>query len=131
LQTLCGTCNQIKGTRKIDFRKHQTPLTHAPNFPDLELPKHGQTGDSKQWEQFVHRSANFFYQCAAVKSVEIKNRGMYIRPWEICIHAGNQPRWLKPHLEEFTKKIRKRNQKGGFDTPYRIMMTGLNFEEVI
>lgn len=131
LQTLCGTCNQIKGTREINFRKHQTSLTYAPNFPRLELPKPEHTGDPKQWEQFIHRSINFFYHCAAVKSAEIKNRGMYIRPWEICIHTGNQPRWLKPHLEELTEKIRKKNQKGGYDTPYRIIMTGANFEEVI
>jgi hypothetical protein len=131
LQTLCATCNQIKGTREIDFRKHQTPLTYPPNFPHLELPKSGQTGDPKQWEQFIHRSANFLYQCAAVKSVEIKNRGMHIYPWEICIHAGNQQRWLKPYLEEFTKRIRDRKQEGGFDTPHRIIMTGFNFEEVI
>ncbi len=132
LQTLCGTCNRIKGTREIDFRKHQTFLKESPsNFPDLELPKPAQTGDPKQWEQFIHRSANFFYQCAAVKSVEIKNRGMHIDPWEICIHADNHPRWLKPHLEELTKKIRRRKQEGGFDAPYRIIMTGLNFEEII
>ena len=113
------------------FKSHQTSLTHAPKFPHLELPKPWQTGDPKQWEQFIHRSANFFYHCAAVKSVEIKNRGMYIRPWEIYIHADNNPRWLKPYLEELTKKIRKRNQKGGYDTPYRIIMTGASFEEVI
>lgn len=49
LQTLCGTCNRIKGTREIDFRKHQTSLKESPSkFPNLELPKPAQTGDPKQ-----------------------------------------------------------------------------------
>lgn len=85
----------------------------------------------QQWEKFLKRSVNLFYQCAVVKSVQIENRGTYINPWEICLYASNYPRWLTPHLEALKKKILSTRQAGGFDTPYKIIITGRDFEQII
>jgi len=44
---------------------------------EIDLSK-GNPQAVRIFAKITHRSANFFYHCAAVKSVEIKNCGMYL-----------------------------------------------------
>lgn len=126
LQTLCKICNRVKGTKKIDFRQQITPLDVCPStFPNLDLPNLLQAQDRHQWEKFIRRSINFFYQCNAVKIVKIANSGTYINPWEIRLYNANNHSWIETYFGKFgelTSQIRQRRQEVGFDSPYRIIV---------
>jgi hypothetical protein len=115
LQTLCHICNKDKGINEGNFRNHRTLLSNPPSgFPSLKLPTSKQVRDIKQWERFIRRSINTFYQCAAVENVKIGKRGSYFYHWEIRLYAGNNPRWLEPHLAELVKRIRRVRERAGF-----------------
>lgn len=104
LQTLCSKCNQIKGTREIDFRKYQTPLKKSlSTFPQMEkLIK--EAGDNPQeWKQLLRRNINFFYQCSSVKSI-VKKRGTAKFILEVCLEDGIDRTRVKPHIQELTQK---------------------------
>ncbi len=107
LQTLCRTCNGIKKLETINFFSDRTPLKDQPiNLLNLEAPKPKQANDMEEWEQFIRRSINFFYRCTAVKSVKFNQNGSATHSWEICLHTGNNPQWLKQHLEELCDSLR-------------------------
>lgn len=129
MQTLCRTCNGIKKLENINFCNHQTPLKKQPiNLPALELPKPEQANDMEQWEQFLRRSVNFLYRCTAVKSVKINNSGWATHSWELCLHAGNDPRWLKQHLEKLKDRIRIGRERARFYGRVTITITAPNFD---
>lgn len=133
LQTLCRTCNQIKGTREIDFHKHQTSLiTPLPNFPGMELLNLTltQARDKRQWEKILRRSINFFYLCAAVKSVKIGKEWEYWYDWEVFLFTSNNPSWLIPHLTKSVKEIRQVRSSKGLAGPKEIMITAPGFDIV-
>ncbi len=133
LQTLCRTCNQIKGTREIDFSKHQTSLTTPlPNFPELELSflTLTQARDKRQWEKILRRSINFFYLCAAVKSIKIGNEWEYWYDWEVFLFTNNNPSWLIPHLKKSVREIRQVRSNKGLTGPKEIMITAPGFDIV-
>ncbi len=125
LQTLCRTCNKLKGMESINFRIHKTPLT-TPNLklPTLELPKSSYVDGIKQWEQFLRRRVNFFYSCDAVKFVEVgEENKCYHYQWQICLYQGNNPDWLESNHQEFFKKeIRRIRKKAGFSSPESIII---------
>lgn len=129
LQTLCRTCNKIKGTKQIDFLKHQTPLiTSSAEFLELELPKAGYNGE---WEQLLCRSINFFYQCAAVESLIIGGKDSYYwYHWLIYLHANNNPRWLVPYLKKPVREIRYARSQAGLIGPTDIFINAPAFEVV-
>ncbi|MEI7768440.1 MAG: DNA gyrase C-terminal beta-propeller domain-containing protein [Chloroflexales bacterium] len=116
LQTLCHTCNQHKGINEVNFRTNQTPLqTPPPSFPALDLPLADLAGDITAWEQFLRRSINFFYRCAAVESVTITD--VAAEPWDIHLWAGNNPGWLEPALPELLQRITQQRFSGGRQGP--------------
>lgn len=112
LQTLCKVCNQTKGINTLNFRVHQTPLSAPiPNFPSFSLPVKGKS--SEAWQKFLQRSINFFYRCAAVQSIKIGKRGQYFYEWNVYLYAGNDSRWLQPHLNNLVKRINTARQEAG------------------
>jgi hypothetical protein len=124
LQTLCRVCNGSKGDLVIDFREHATSpeITGPPStFREFPLPSEEKIYDNKAWERYLRRSINFFYQCAAVKSVMLKPDS-----WQIELHQGNDPVWLKPYLEARLKIIRETQKVGGTPTLSSIEVTAPN-----
>jgi hypothetical protein len=121
LQTLCITCNRTKNIQEIDFRKHETILkAPASEFLKLDLQKIEQAAEVQQWQKFLSRSLNFFYRCAAVDFTNIKGFGTSEYPWEIYLHAGNNPDWFRPHRGALTIHIRELRSRFGFTGPYVI-----------
>lgn len=130
LQTLCSTCNTMKGTETIDFGIHKTPLNAPPSkLPKLELPNSHYINGIVQWQQFFRRSVNLFYGCDAVKSVEVGQRN-YSYQWQIYLHAGNDPRWLVSHLQSLFSEIRQAHKKAGFSSPESIIINAPGFDVV-
>jgi len=133
LQTLCRICNQLKGIEIIDFRK--TSLSSkAATFIELDnLPT------KKQIEQldrsyvylFYRRYINFFYGCAAVKSMEIGGTLTNWLSWKISLHEGNNPRWLLPHLKKILRETRYIRSKAGLVGPNEILLTAPGFDVVV
>ncbi len=80
----------------------------------MELPKPEQANDMEQWEQFLRRSVNFLYGCNAVKYVKNNDCGWATHSWEIRLYGGNNPRWLKQHLEELKRRIRLGRERAKF-----------------
>lgn len=133
LQTLCRTCKQLKGAREIDFHKHQTSLTTPlPNFPDLKLSNLTlmQARDKRQWEKMLRRSINFFYLCAAVKSIKIGKEWEYWYDWEVFLFTSNNPSWLIPHLKKSVREIQQVRSNKGLTGPKEIMITAPGFDIV-
>jgi len=121
LQTLCITCNRTKNIQEIDFRKHETILKAPPSeFLKLDLQKIEQAAEVQEWQKFLSRSLNFFYRCAAVDFTNIKGFGTSEYPWEIYLHAGNNPDWFRPHRGALTIHIRTLRSRFGFTGPYVI-----------
>jgi ATP-dependent helicase IRC3 len=87
------------------------------------LPSSRQIRNTEKWEQFIRRSINLFYQCAAVEDVKIGQRGQYFYHWEIRLYAGNDPLWLKPYLAELVKEIRRVRNKAGLKALEGIRIT--------
>lgn len=113
LHTLCRTCNKIKKLEAINFLNHQTPVQNQP-IKLMELPKPEQANDMEQWEQFLRRSVNFLSGCNAVKYVKNNDCGWATHSWEIRLYGGNNPRWLKQHLEELKRRIRLGRERAKF-----------------
>jgi len=105
LQILCRTCNGSKGDQTIDFRNNRTRLTIRPaTFREFQFPREEKADDDNEWEKYLRRSINFFYQCAAVESI-VRSSDQSFNHWQINLHKGNDPAWFKPHLEELVNSI--------------------------
>ncbi|WP_170320007.1 DEAD/DEAH box helicase family protein [Polyangium spumosum] len=113
LQTLCGLCNRMKGTTRIDFANHATQLQRALSaFPAAPTPRAADAANPEQWEKFLRRTINFFFQCAAVDSVEIAGRGDGYYNWKVTLMSGNRPDWLTPHLPDVVERIQRVRDAG-------------------
>ena len=128
LQTLCKGCNatDAKGTQEIRFRAHQTQLPAAPaRLPDLKTPPGEDAKNPDEWGMFLRRTVNLFYQCAAVQSVEIGQRGERFRTWRVRLFPGNDPAWLAPHLPALAERVRAARKAAGYEAaPDEITVTG-------
>ena len=129
LQTLCRVCNRLKSdTTSIDFRHQRTLLTSAPpEFPDFENfePPWGRAKDPLEWEIYLRRCVNFYYQRGAVEAVEIGQRGEGLRTWQIWLFQGNDPAWLAPHLPHLATQIREVREYDGLKpAPDQIVIAG-------
>lgn len=121
LQTLCSTCNSIKGTETLDFRNHQTSLNAPPSKCfEVELP----LGEN---EKLIRRSINFFYRAAAVKSVRFVGTLNHCYNWEINLYRNNNPRWVIPYFEKLVEEIRP---TAGYARPNKIIITAPGFDVV-
>jgi 5-methylcytosine-specific restriction endonuclease McrA len=108
LQTLCSTCNRVKGVDRINFRTNVTPLTTAPpQFQLIGIPSGPGVKTREDWQTCLRRSINFFYRCSAVARVEVGLRGEYLRTWSVELHPANDPAWLKPHYQSMLDEIRE------------------------
>lgn len=119
LQTLCKICNITKSTKTIDFRKKITPLKEAPiEFPGLDKIENldkWSVRDLKWWNKFLKRNINFFYECNAVNSLQLKDM-----EWNISLYDNNPPLWFKQYLEELTEKINLIRKEHGYIGPQQI-----------
>jgi len=104
LQTLCRTCNGIKGINTLNFHVHRSALLSPPSKLSL-LGSPRDAASRKEWEKCLRRSVNFFYGCSAVDSVKIGQRGKYFHEWLVYLYAGNDPAWLEPRIGETVREI--------------------------
>ncbi len=131
LQTLCGTCNRLKGTRFINFRDPETDLNNpSPSLPQFKMPSGRKAGDPDQWVMFLCRTFNFFYQCGAVHVVGIGKRGKLFYNWYVELKTGNNPAWLEPFLPDLLDRIRRTRAKAKFGVPNTITITSPGKKEV-
>lgn len=117
LQTLCKSCNSLKGINEINFRLHCNRARRGvPGaFPRFPLPEKEAVCDAAQWERYLRRHINFFFGCGAVHYIFIGARGRRFYEWEIELCEGNDPQWLKAHLKELRNRVRLRIQEGRRD----------------
>lgn len=109
-QTLCKTCNNVKGgNQEIDFRITSTLLSQPKK---LELFPY--TYDSSK---SLRRVVNFFYHCSAFADSKWHPRregeqqfvdGKYFYTWEIQLHVGNNPEWLLQHKTQLLYFVQTR-----------------------
>ncbi len=131
LQTLCRTCNGAKGTLYVNFRDPQTDLRNPlESFPPLIIPTKSDLGDNGIWDLALRRSINLFYRCGAVHDIEIGRRGFTYYHWKIELGVGNNPQWLKPHLEGIIDRVRKEKVEAGFGAPESITVCAPEQESV-
>jgi len=131
LQTLCSKCNQLKGTERINFRDCQTDLTQPIEcLPEFELPTGIKAGSPESWTEYLCRVVNFFYKCSAVHDIMIGKRGDSFYNWRIELNAGNDPRWLEPHLGILITRIVDAKETGGYAVPTSITVSAPDLPEV-
>jgi hypothetical protein len=121
LQTLCGECNRSKLTQKINFRDPQTDLSQPlEELPRFKPPQGKDASDPELWKRFIRKTINFFYKCGAVHFVTIGMRGEPFYNWDIELKAGNNPKWLEPHLEGLLDGIQASKKIAGYGYPISI-----------
>jgi len=130
LQTLCKKCNMIKGIQRINFRDCQTDLSQPPDsLKILRDPANKPGTRPVTWERSLVRSINIFYQCSAVHRVKRIGSGSsnYSRRYnynlEINLNAGNDPRWLEPHIEDLGSFFREAIENARNISPEKILIT--------
>lgn len=105
LQTLCAACNNHKGIQEMNFLIHGSPLRAKPaGLTALELNFNHH--DLEAWQQFLRRSLNFFYTCAATEEVQVGQRGEGRRNWTVWLYPGNDLTIIEPFLQGLVKRIR-------------------------
>jgi hypothetical protein len=128
LQTLCGICNgpDVKGILNISFRNNITALVSPPRrFPKMKTPMGEDARNPDQWEMFLRRIINLFFRCAAVESVSIRGPSGTLRHWRIKLFPGNDPEWLRPHLQALMKRIGQAREESGYQAvPNKMTVTG-------
>ncbi len=110
LQTLCKTCNRLKGIHKFNFRNPNTNLIKAPaHIPDFNMGVTVFVDDLGSWEMFIRRAINFFFGCGATKEVLMKKTGYHYVHYrcEVALHEGNDPEALEAPLQQWLKNIRE------------------------
>ncbi len=117
LQTLCRSCNGMKSINEMNFRMHCNRARRAAPevYSGFSLPDVADVREAAQWERYLRRELNFFYESGAVHSVTIGARGTRFYEWEVELCEGNDPQWLKPHLKALRDNIRLRIKEGRSD----------------
>lgn len=125
LQTLCGTCNRSKALNELNFRHHASPLQGAPAYALLEVPRACDPRDMDAWDRHIRRTLNFFYRCAAVQDVTIKQRGPEAGHWRVTLYPGNEPQWATQGLlTALQEQIADARLGAGLVGPYTIAVDG-------
>ncbi len=131
LQTLCSNCNRLKGTKSVNFRDCQTDLTQPPEkLLEFDTPSGVKASEPEEWMQFLSRTVNFFYQCGAVHGISIAKRGDAFHNWLVYLNAGNDPRWLEPHLKPLFKRIIQAKKDAGYAYPSSITIRAPDMQDV-
>lgn len=90
----------------------RTTLVRPPTFSHLPLPAQADPTVEDTWLQFIQRSINLFYQCAAVESIDlIGDSDSTTR--EIRLRLGIDAAWIEPHLEDFGARITEARAAAG------------------
>jgi superfamily II DNA or RNA helicase len=108
LQTLCKTCNRLKGIHEFNFKNPNTELKKAPNrIPVFNRGVPVFIDDPGSWEMFIRRTINFCYECGAIKEVLMNKTGSYFVHYrcDVALHEGNDPEWLEPLLGQWLANI--------------------------
>jgi superfamily II DNA or RNA helicase/5-methylcytosine-specific restriction endonuclease McrA len=117
LQTLCRYCNIAKNILEIDFRAKKSPLNHAPKeFKIFNSPRSNELED-KTWIKYIKRLINQFYYSTAVKDVKINKNN-----WIVELNEGNNPEWIRPHLDELTNEIKIFRNQINLKSPEKIII---------
>jgi hypothetical protein len=125
LQTLCGSCNSIKGKNLIDFRGAATPLTEPlARLPQPKMPFGPNIRNATRWEQYLRRVVNQFYRCAATESVVVRFDGDGRYDWIIALRPGINSMWLRHHLSDLAERIREAMELDGARGPDVIEIAG-------
>ncbi|NJN98766.1 MAG: DUF4357 domain-containing protein [Anaerolineales bacterium] len=122
LQILCRTCNAIKSDQTINFQGHEFQdykTSSSSEFLDFAPPQDEKVRDNKEWERYLRRRINFFYQCSAVDSININ-----LEKWHVLLYPANNPHWLRPHLENLVRQIRE----AGFHTLTAIKINSSDYQ---
>ena len=100
LQTLCRYCNIAKNTLEIDFRTHVTPLKNPPKELRIFNIPQSHIAEDETWIKYIKRLINFFYCSSSVKNIIMNEK-----EWKIELYNGNNPAWIRPHLNELVEEI--------------------------
>lgn len=98
LQTLCRTCNRLKGTRTMNFLLDVTPCRSAAQVMDNARSTF--TEHSEQLEFRLRRIVNFGFECSAVfimGAAWTREKG---RVWTVTLREGNDPAWIRPVIDQ-------------------------------
>lgn len=116
LQTLCKTCNKIKGTQLISFLNNVTPLSKPLPFQLLK------SNPSEPENYSIKRIINFFFRADVVCNIDFhqKMSGKYYYRWRIIIYYGNPLEWIIPYKQNIIEFIRN---ELGFKHVYDIEIT--------
>lgn len=102
LQLLCRVCNQLKGTREIDFRRRVTPLTSAAQVEANARAFLNQNPPSNLMSSDFSRAINIILECRAVTGMRHRPRSAkHSAEYEITLIKGNDPAWVQPFADEF------------------------------
>jgi superfamily II DNA or RNA helicase len=116
LQTLCKTCNQLKGEDYLDFDEHNPPHgVPTQGLPNPELPGMYLNDPVAGWERYLRQLFNFFYRCGAVKEVKLhKTPGArHYADWIVELYEGNDLSWLEPFKADIVRVISDHRVAGG------------------
>lgn len=102
LQLLCQVCNNLKGTREMNFRQHVSPLTSGAQVQvnaDLLFRRTAVRAEDNLFT-LLCRNVNMGLECHAVADVRYvaatKRRPAHC---EIALYEGNDPAWVQPLLD--------------------------------
>jgi superfamily II DNA or RNA helicase len=110
LQVLCRFCNAEKAINELNFRISRSPLHGPPKFLPLAIPAQDDPMIDETWRQYIQRSINFYYQCAATETVE------FLRNPSICeirLRPGIDVAWIEPHLANIAVRLTEERAASG------------------
>jgi hypothetical protein len=110
LQTLCRACNSDKAINELNFRITRTPLDGPARFATLTLPTQDDLTSEDSWLQYIQRSVNFFYRCAAVDTIVLQSESP---GYEVRLQPGIDSTWIEPHLGNFGAHISEARTSAG------------------
>ena len=73
--------------------------------------------EDETWIKYLKRLINLFY-CASV----VKNITLNEKEWKVELYGGNNPAWIKPHLEELIDEITILRNQVNLKAPEKIIV---------
>jgi ATP-dependent helicase IRC3 len=120
LQTLCRTCNTEKSINEWNFRVSRPPIDSPARFEPAAMGRGDDPTLLETWRQYIKRSINFFYRCAAIDEIGIEDDTFECR---IVLRPTADPTWIEPHLENFRAKINEDRAAAGLAPLAKLRVT--------